>query len=100
VLPGLTGEAARVQVGIWVEDKLEEMLSVEDIKKSVAERFLGAIETDQEQQWINEGFAVDRSLSWRKAHMNKLRELLLEQHHTAELNQYLRQLIIDAIEKG
>jgi len=99
-LPGLTDEAARVQVGFWVENVLEEILSVEDIKKRVAEEFLGAIETDQAERWINEGFAKDRSLSWRKVLANKLRELLREQHHTAALEQYLRQLVIDAIEEG
>lgn len=99
-LPGLTDEAARQQVGLWVEDMLEEILSVKDIKKRVADQFLGAIETDQAERWINEGFAKDRSLSWRTVLTNKLHELLCEQHHTAALNQHLRQLVADAIEGG
>ena len=91
---------ARQQVGLWVEDMLEEILSIEDIKTRVTDEFLGAIETERAQRWINEGLAEDRSLSWRKVLANKLRELLWEQHHTAALDQCLRQLVVDTIEEG
>lgn len=55
------------QIAKWVEDKLAELLDLDDLKNAIAEQFEEAMQLSESRGWITEAFAKDRTQSWRAA---------------------------------
>jgi hypothetical protein len=72
----LTEDLYHEAVSSLVRDKLDEMLSVDDIVQQLAESIRNDVALDGANQWIEQAFAKDDSLSWRSAVEQELHALL------------------------
>jgi hypothetical protein len=57
-----------------VTEAIKELISFEELGKEIADEFVNEFELDEARRHIEERFAKDRSLSWRKAFEESLEE--------------------------
>ena len=96
-LPKLAEEMYRHEHGRWVEAALHDLVSVDKVKKELADKFKGEFELGKARRSIEEGFEEDRTLSWRSALEKKL--AITQEKHTASLKEAVRRRAIEALEK-
>ncbi len=80
----LADEIYRDQVNGCVENTLDRLLSVDKIKRSIADQFNTRFPLERSSKWIKQAFDEDDTLSWRKALEGKLELLLHEQRSDLE----------------
>ena len=95
-LSELADEMYRDKLAVWVREAIEQLLSVNAIKRALADEFRERFELADARRYIEEGFGDDLSLSWRAALANKLQILLSEEHNDA-LNKSLRRMVVEAV---
>ena len=71
-LSELAEEMYRREDERWVEEALHDLVSLEEVKKGVADEFMGEFELGNARRFIEEGLEQDRTLSWRGAFKKKL----------------------------
>src|SRR5215217_2131629 len=71
-LPKLAEEMYRREHGLWVEDALHGLVSLDEVKKDLADEFMEEFELENTRRFIEEGFEEDRTQSWRSTFKKKL----------------------------
>jgi hypothetical protein len=62
----------REKVGGWVEEAIAELLDTDELKERVAEELKERFGLENAREWIEEGFEIDRSKSWKDVLDEKL----------------------------
>lgn len=79
-LPDLTEELYESKVGSKVDDFIESILSIDDLKEMISQEFKDKVSFEEARQWIEDGFKEDDSQWWRTVVRNKLEILLSDSH--------------------
>src|SRR5829696_6758621 len=90
-------EMYRHEHGRWVEEALHDLVSLEEVKKELAEEFMWEFELENARRFIEDGFEEDRTLPWRSAFEKKLETI--QEKHTDALKEAVRRQAIEALEK-
>ena len=96
-LSELAEEIYRHEHGRWVEEALRDLVSLEEVRKELADEFIEEFELKNARRFIEEGFEEDRTLSWRSALKKKLG--VIQEKHTDTLKEALRKRAVEALEK-
>jgi DNA topoisomerase VI subunit A len=59
----------------WVTEAIDALISSDEFKKEIADKFLGEFGLDEARRYIEECFDKDRALSWREALEARLEEV-------------------------
>ena len=95
-LSELAEEMYRREDERWVEEALHDLVSLEEVKKGVADEFMGEFELGNARRFIEEGLEQDRTLSWRGAFKKKLG--VTQEKHTDTLEEAVRRRTFEALE--
>jgi len=94
-LDKLADEKYRERSGEWVDEAIAELISEEEFKKTIADKFMKEFELDEARRHIEDRFEKDRSLSWRKALDESLEEM--QEKHADAFKDAVREAIEDAL---
>jgi hypothetical protein len=72
----------------WVHETIEQLLSVDEITKVLADEFRVKFGLASARRYVEEGFSEDRSLSWRAVLVDRFQKLISE--HADVLDESLR----------
>lgn len=81
-LAGLAGERYRSMMAARVTEAIDDLISAEELKKEIADRFAESFSLDQARRYIEEHFDNDSAASWREALDAEL-EAIYEEHSGA-----------------
>ena len=95
-LSELAEEMYRREHERWVEEALHDLVSLDELKKEVADEFMGEFELGNARRFIEEGLEQDRTLSWRGAFKKKLG--VTQEKHTDALEEAVRRRAFEALE--
>ncbi len=96
-LSNLAEEIYRHEHGRWVEEALHDLVSLEEVKKELADEFMEEFELENARHSIEEGFEEDETLSWRSAFEKKLG--VAQKKYTEALKETVRKRAIEALAK-
>jgi hypothetical protein len=94
-LPDLADEIYREQHATWVDEALQDLVSLEEIKRVLADRFVDEFGLEHAKRYIEEGFKKDRTLSWRDTLSEKLSTI--QEEHVDGLQEVVRERFIEAM---
>jgi hypothetical protein len=66
-LTRMADEKYRTLSAGWVTEAIDDLISSEEFKKEIADKFVDEFGLDESRRYIEERFDKDRSLSWREA---------------------------------
>jgi len=90
-LPALAEQRYRTASAAWVEEVLDEVVKLPELKKRVADEFMAAFKLGNAERYIRARFKKNDALSWRKA-----LDAVLQDIHDAKLRDALK----DAVRKA
>jgi hypothetical protein len=96
-LPKLAEGMYRREHGLWVEEALRDLVSIDEVKEELADRFMEEFELESARRSIEESFEEDRTLSWRSAFEKKLG--VTQENHADALKEAVRMRAIEALEE-
>ncbi len=79
------------EINNWVDDAIAQIMSIDDIKYSIASEFMDSFHLEGTKEWIIEDLGKKPILSWRRVLQLKLRILIIERNN--DLTKALKQQI-------
>jgi hypothetical protein len=95
-LSKLTDKTYREHHAAWVEEVLHDLVSLDDMKKALADEFVERFELEHARRYIEEEFEKDKTLSWREALKNKLAATQKE-HFEHALKAAVRERVVETL---
>jgi hypothetical protein len=95
-LPDLAEKMYQEKAQGWVDDALEEVISLTDIKAALAEKFKEKFKLEDARRYIEERHKKDVSLLWKDALRHELEDIHTK--HTDALKDAVKEKVIEALD--
>jgi hypothetical protein len=93
-LPELSNEMYREQTAGFVKKIVYELVIIDEVVAEITDEFIDEFELQQSRSYIEEGFRVDDTLSWRDALKDKLLDIQVE--YSDALKEAVREKVVEA----